>query len=439
MSAQPRHTNDVILKVPPHSIEAERSVLGAVLLKPECLDDITLSADEFYRSDHRTIFRAMRDCASKGRPPDIITVAETLDEIRELEGIGGVKFLSDLIDGTPNATNVGAYARIVRERATLRMLISIGHELSARGFESDLQAGSKAIDALARVSLGDVTSLHDMPSLTRAVFERIDRIQSNPEANGLPTGFKDIDRVLGNMQPGDLVVVGARPSTGKTQFMCNIARYVAVNLGKGVGIQEAESPALQITHRFLAALANVRAIRFRTGAFDDADYPRLTSAVPKLTSAPIYIDDRGSPDISHVESVARRLRRERRIELFCVDHLTKIRTEAYRDQKRLQVGDVTYRLKELAKELGIPILALAQLQRDSEGRRPTLKDLKESGNIEEDADNIILLHPDKDEKGKLHAIIAKNREGPTCDLHLANFKEFMRIEDWSGENSEPSY
>jgi replicative DNA helicase len=448
LAIAPDDTSTSLLKVPPHSLEAERSVLGGVMLDDEAFDQVAsfLSADDFYRGDHRIIFRCMSELTEQNKPLDIITICEALDAINELENVGGASYISDLANNTPTASNVRAYAGIVSERATLRHLIAAGHEIADSGFNPRGRDSATLIDiAESRVfklsddrpSTGGPQSIR--PLLTRAV-ERIDELFQNKGAlTGLSTGFRDIDDMTQGFQKGDLIVVAGRPSMGKTSLMMNIAENAVIRGDAPVLVFSLEMPADSLILRMLSSLGNINQSKIRSGQLEDEDWPRLTSAVTMLNDRPLFMDDTGGISPNELRSRARRVAREYGpLGMIVIDYIQLMSVPGNVENRATEISEISRMLKGLAKEFDCPVVAGSQLNRGLEQRhdkRPVMSDLRESGAIEQDADVIIAIyrdevyHEDTPDKGVAEAIILKQRNGPIGTRKLKFFGQYTKFED----------
>ena len=435
------------LKVPPHSIEAERSVLGGLMLDDNAWDTVSerVSAEDFYRSDHRTIFRCMADLVDRNQPLDIITISESLEAAGELENIGGLAFISDLASSTPSASNVSAYATIVRERATVRGLISIAHEIADSGFNPGGRSSAELIDeAEAKVfkisddrpSLGGPESVR--PLLTKAV-ERIDLLyQTKGALTGLSTGFRDLDEITTGLQASDLIIVAGRPSMGKTAFMMNMAESAVISDGSPVLVFSMEMPSDSLVLRMLSSLGRIDQSKIRTGQLGDDDWPRLTSAVTILNDKPLFIDDTPALTPGEIRSRARRVAREHGdLGMIVIDYLQLMQTATAVENRAGEISEISRSLKAIAKEFHCPVIAGSQLNRGLEQRpdkRPVMSDLRESGAIEQDADVIIAIYRDEvynddAERGIAEVIILKQRNGPIGKKKLAFAGQYTKFED----------
>ena len=435
------------LKVPPHSIEAERSVLGGLMLDDNAWDSVSekVTAEDFYRADHRTIFRCMADLVEKNQPLDIITISEALEDVGELEKVGGLAFVSDLASSTPTASNIGAYAEIVRERATIRGLISVAHEIADSGFNPDGRNSAELINEAEskvfqisddRPTIGGPESVR--PLLTKAV-ERIDLLfQTKGALTGVSTGFRDLDEMTSGLQPSDLVIVAGRPSMGKTAFMMNMAESAVISGGASVLVFSMEMPSDSLVMRMLSSLGRIDQSKIRSGQLGDDDWPRLTSAVTLLNDKPLFIDDTPALTPNEIRSRARRVAREHgRLGMILIDYLQLMRVAGSVENRAGEISEISRSLKAIAKEFECPVIAGSQLNRGLEQRpdkRPVMSDLRESGAIEQDADVIMAIYRDEvyhedAEKGIAEVIILKQRNGPIGKKKLAFAGQYTKFED----------
>ena len=436
------------LKVPPHSIEAEQSVLGGLLLESQAWDLVSdrLVDEDFYRQDHRLIYQAIRRVYDQGRPCDLITVAESLEQSEELDRAGGMAYLGLLAGGVASAVNIAAYADIVRERAIARHLIDVGSHIAESGFHPQGRPIAELLDeAEARVfeiaergarARSGFASIKD---LLPTVVERLDALyRSGVAMTGVSTGFTDLDRMTSGMHPAEMIIVAGRPSMGKTSFAMNMVESVAIRARQPVAVFSMEMPAEQLALRMISSLGRVDAHRVRTGQLHDDDWPRVTSAVTLLGESGIFIDDTPSLSPLDLRARARRLKRQHGLGLIVVDYLQLMQVPGARDNRVLEISEISRSLKALAKELSVPVIALSQLNRSLETRpnkRPVMSDLRESGAIEQDADVILFIYRDEvytedgADKGKAEIIIAKQRNGPIGHLFLAFLGAYTRFED----------
>ena len=440
-----------LLKLPPHSVEAEQSVLGGLLLDNTAWDRIAdlIAEAHFYRSDHRVIYRHITRLIENNRPADVVTVAESLESTKELQSIGGMAYLSALASNTPSAANIRRYAEIVRDRAILRRLAEVATGIADSAYNpmgrdaTQLldEAESKVFDIAEQGARGK-QGFQDMPPLLTQVVERIDMLynRDNPtDVTGVPTGFLDLDRMTSGLQPGDLVIVAGRPSMGKTSLAMNMAEHVALHSGLPVGIFSMEMASTQLVMRMLGSVGKLDQHRLRTGRLQDQDWQRLTEAVGKLNDAPMHIDETAALNPLELRARARRLHRQyKQLGLVVVDYLQLMSASSQGENRATELSEISRSMKGLAKELNCPVIALSQLNRSLEQRpnkRPVMSDLRESGAIEQDADLILFIYrdevynPDTSEKGIAEIIIGKQRNGPIGTVRLAFLGEFTRFEN----------
>lgn len=438
------------LKTPPHSIEAEQSILGGLLLdnsKWDVVGDKVIEED-FYRHDHRLIYRSIARLANAGNPADVVTVAEELERQNELENAGGMVYLAELVEKTPSATNVRAYADIVHERAVLRRLISVGGEISDNAFNPKGRSTSELLDAAERKVFqiseskagqeGGPQSVN--PVLTKTL-ERIDELfNSKGSITGVTTGFKDLDEMTSGLQPSDLVIVAARPSMGKTAFAMNLVESVLIKGEKPVLVFSMEMPSDSILMRMISSLGQINQTKVRSGKLDEDDWPRLTSAVSMLKDRPLYIDDTAGLSPAELRSRARRVAREIKQDfgMIMVDYLQLMQVPGMNEGRTAEISEISRSLKALAKELNCPVVALSQLNRGLEQRtdkRPMNSDLRESGAIEQDADVIMFIYRDEyynedsQDKGIAEIIIGKQRNGPIGKVRLSFQGQYTKFND----------
>jgi replicative DNA helicase len=444
----------VSLKVPPHSIEAEQSVLGGLLLDNGAWDRIgdVLAVDDFYRDDHRRIFRHIAKLVEQGRPADVVTVAESLESSDDEDRAGGLAYLASLAQNTPSAHNIRRYAEIVRERAIMRQLVAVGNEIADSAFSPAGKEVGQLLDeaeskvfqiAEARARTGG--GFHDIHQLLSQVMERVDFLYSrdNPsDVTGVPTGYRDLDAQTSGLQEGDLVIVAGRPSMGKTAFALNVGEHVAVHEKRPVAVFSMEMSGTQLAARMLGSIARIDQHKLRTGRLTDEDWNRLADGLGKLHDAPIHIDETGALNPLELRSRARRLARQYgRLGLVIVDYLQLMVSDGRRDENRAtELSEISRSLKALAKELAVPVVALSQLNRGVESRndkRPMMADLRESGALEQDADLILFIYRDEvynrdtAEKGKAEIIIGKQRNGPIGTVNLTFLGQYTRFENYA--------
>jgi len=439
------------LKVAPHSIEAEQSVLGGLMLDNPAWDKISdfIAEEDFYRRDHRLIFRAVSGLVEKSSPYDVVTLSEWLDEHGELDNAGGLAYLGSLAKNTPSAANIIAYAKIVRERSILRQLIQVGHNISSSCYEMEGRNSAELLDnaekLVFQIAEHGARGRRDFVSIKDLLVKAVDRIdtlfqQDNP-ITGVSTGFKDFDEYTSGLQPSDLVIVAGRPSMGKTTFAVNIAENAAVKGGLPVAIFSMEMPGEQLAMRMLSSLGRIDQHKVRTGKLNDDDWPRLTHAVGQLAEAPMFIDDTPALSPNELRSRSRRLMREHGLGLIVIDYLQLMQVHGSKENRTNEISEISRSLKGLAKELNVPIIALSQLNRSLEQRpnkRPVMSDLRESGAIEQDADVITFIYRDEvydqdsPDKGVAEIIIGKQRNGPIGTVRLTFLGQYTRFENYIG-------
>ncbi len=438
------------LRVPPHSIEAESSVLGGLLLDNGAWDRIAdlLTERDFYRFEHRTVFGAIGALINGAKPADVITVFEQLQSQSKAEGVGGLSYLNSLAQYVPSAGNIRRYAEIVRERAILRKLVSASDEIATNAFNPNgrpvatiLDEAEQKIFNIGEEGARSKQGFQAMDSLVVALLDRVQEMADNPnDVTGVPTGFYDLDRLTAGFQAGDLIVLAARPSMGKTALAINIAEHVALNEGLPVAVFSMEMGASQLAVRIVGSIGRIDQSHLRTGKLTDEEWPRLTEAIERLRNISLHIDETAGLTSSELRANARRLARQcGKLGLIVVDYLQLMSGSSSDGENRAtELGEISRGLKMLAKELQCPVMALSQLNRSVEARtdkRPMMSDLRESGAIEQDADIIMFIYRDeyytKDackEPGVAEIIIAKQRNGPTGMVKLAFLKPITKFE-----------
>lgn len=442
-----------VIKLPPHSIEAEQSVLGGLLLDNSAWDkvgDVIVEAD-FYRHDHRLIYRHISKLVEHNKPADVITVGESLENSAELQNAGGLAYLGALVQNTPSAANIRRYAEIVRDRSVLRKLAAVATEIADSAYNPlgrdamDLlnEAEAKVFHIAEAGARGQIGFAEIQPLLTQVV-ERIDMLyhRDNPsEITGVPTGFTDLDQKTSGLQPGDLVIVAGRPSMGKTSLALNIAEYVGIELRLPVAVFSMEMSGAQLVMRMMGSVGRLDQHKVRTGKLQDDDWQKLTHAVGKLNDAAIYVDESGALTAPQLQARARRLHRQcGGLGLLVIDYLQLMSAASEGENRATEISQISRSLKALAKELNVPIVALSQLNRSVDqrtNRRPIMSDLRESGAIEQDADLILFIYrdevynPDTKDKGMAEIIIGKQRHGPIGTVPLTFLPEFTRFENYT--------
>lgn len=429
------------LRVPPHSVEAEQSVLGGLLLDNNAWDRIAdiLSDDDFYRFDHRLIWQHITRLIGLARPADVVTVYESLNTAGKAEDAGGLAYLNALAHNTPSAANIRRYAEIVRERSTLRKLVSVADEISSAAFNPQGKEARQILDdaearvfQIAQEGARGTKGFQDIQPLLAQVVERIDELyhrEGDSEVTGVPTGFLDLDRMTSGLQPGDLIIVAGRPSMGKTSLSMNIGEHIAIEQGLPVAVFSMEMGAVQLAMRMVGSVGLLDQHRMRTGKLTGDDWPRLTQAIKKVQEAQIYIDESPGLTAMEVRARARRLARQcGQLGLIIIDYLQLMSGSSGSENRATEVSEISRALKGLARELNCPLIALSQLNRSLEQRpnkRPVMSDLRESGAIEQDADLILFIYrdevynPDSPDKGTAELIIGKQRNGPIGTVRVA--------------------
>jgi replicative DNA helicase len=438
---------------PPHSLDAEESILSAILFDNEVLHDVIgiLQPEDFYRSAHQKIFAATAELYARNEPVDLVTLVTLLREKRQLEEVGGAEYPAKLVNSVPLAVNVPHHARIVYEKACLRRLITASNKIARRCFEE--RGNAEELLDLAEKEIFEISNqkirpaFHPISKLITDNFDALEARQHNKElVTGVPTGFSRLDIMTAGLQRSDLVILAARPSMGKTALALNIARNAAVSAGRPVAVFSLEMAREQLSMRLLSAEARVDSQRIRSGPLHLEDWDRLHRAAATLHDAPIFIDD--APDLSAIEIRAktRRLAKDKGVGLVVIDYIQLMQSRASMERRDLEISDISRSLKGLAKELDIPILALSQLNRKLEERsdkRPQLSDLRESGALEQDADLVLFIYRDevynRDEnnpqRGKAEVIVAKHRNGPTGMVPLTFLNAYTRFENPAAESA----
>lgn len=442
------------VKMPPHSIEAEQSVLGGLMLDNEAWDRVAekVVEQDFYLRAHRFIFAAMSRLAEATQPIDIITVSEDLEANLQLDDVGGFAYLGEIAKNTPSAANILAYAEIVRERAVVRDMIAVAHDIADAGYDTQGRTSAELLD-FAETKVFKIaeqrTNANEGPepinSILAKTIEKIDELFRSPHdgVTGVSTGYVDLDKMTNGMQPSDLIIVAARPSMGKTTFAMNLCEHAAITSDKPVLIFSLEMPSEQIMMRMLASLGRIDQTKVRTGQLEDEDWARLSSAIELLnTKGKMYIDDGSGLTPTEVRSRARRVAREHGgLSMIMVDYLQLMTVPGLSENRTLEIAEISRSLKALAKELKVPVVALSQLNRSLEQRadkRPVNSDLRESGSIEQDADLIMFIYRDEvynddsPDKGTAEVIIGKQRNGPIGRVRLTFHGRYSRFDNYAG-------
>ena len=443
------------LKVPPHSIEAEQSILGGLLIDNKAIDRIAgqVSASDFYRNDHRIIFTHISKLIDNNDPADIVTVAESLEQNAELTKVGGVAYLGLVAENTPTASNITGYAKIVRERSIMRNLVEVGSDIVESAFSPQGKDAQQLLDEseskifqIADAGTSEKLGFVDIKELLPKAAQRIDDLYQLDDPNGVtgvPSGYSDLDQKTAGLQPGDLIIIAGRPSMGKTSLALNIAEHVGMEAGLPVAIFSMEMGAAQLTMRLLGSVGKLDQHKMRIGQLEDEDWPELTNALGVLNEAPIFIDEGSALNSYEVRARARRLHRQQgKLGLIVIDYIQLMSSanEQSTENRATEVSEISRSLKALAKELNVPVVALSQLNRSVESRpdkRPMMSDLRESGAIEQDADVIMFIYrdevynPETAEKGVAEILLSKQRNGPTGTVKLTFLGQYTRFENYA--------
>jgi replicative DNA helicase len=453
ISNRPDAAAAVGLRLPPHSIEAEQAVLGGLMLDATAWDQVAdrVRAEDFYRNDHRLIFEAVAGLIERNQPCDAVTLSEHLESKALLDQVGGLGYLGTIARDTPTAANVRAYADIVRERAILRQLISAGDRIARSALEPEgreareiVDDAERAVFEIAEQGSRGRAGFVSVKSLLPQVVDRIDQLyQSEGKMTGVATGFKQLDDMTSGLQPGDLIIVAGRPSMGKTTLAVNIAENAALGSGKSAAIFSMEMSAEALTMRMISSLGRINQGHLRSGRLSQDDWPRIDSAMTQLSNAKLYVDETPSLTPTELRARARRLKRERGLDLIVVDYLQLMQVTGTKENRATEISEISRNLKALAKELHVPVIALSQLNRGVEQRtekKPVMSDLRESGALEQDADVILLIYreevyePNTTRKGIADIIIAKQRNGPTGDVQLTFLGQYTKFENYAPES-----
>ncbi|WP_101757885.1 replicative DNA helicase [Oceanicoccus sp. KOV_DT_Chl] len=436
------------IKLPPHSIEAEQSVLGGLMIANDSWDSVAdqVNASDFYRGVHGQIFTQMAKLVEAGEPIDVITLAEALNSNDQLAHVGGLPYLAELANNTPSAANIRAYAKVVRERSSLRALINAANEIVDSGYNREGRDSDQLLDEAERriMQIAEERPKEGGPQavnpLLKSAVERIDELfNSEATITGVSTGFADLDEKTSGMQKSDLIIVAARPSMGKTAFAVNLVEHAVLNQDKPVMVFSMEMPANAIIMRMISAIGRIHLGKVLSGKLDEEDWPKLTTAVSKLKDRPLFIDDTPALTPTEIRSRARRIAREHGdLAMIMVDYLQLMQVAGSSEGRTAEISEISRSLKAIAKEFNCPVIALSQLNRSLEQRpnkRPINSDLRESGAIEQDADVIMFIYRDEyyneesQDKGIAEIIIGKQRNGPTGTTKLAFIGHFTRFDN----------
>jgi replicative DNA helicase len=441
------------LRLPPHSIEAEQSLLGGLLIDNQALDKVAdvVSVKDFYRQDHQLIFQHIHKLIERSQPADIVTVGESLESNSELNTIGGLEYLGLLAENTPTAANIRGYAQIVRERSIMRNLVEVGTDIVDSAFSPQGKDAQQLLDEseaqifkIAEAGKNDKIGFTDIKELLPQVAERIDQLfqRDNPsDVTGVPTGYKDLDMMTSGLQPGDLIIIAGRPSMGKTSLALNISEYVSIDTGLPTALFSMEMASTQLVSRLIGSVGKLNQHKMRTGQLDDNDWEKLSYALGQLNDAPIFIDEGSALNSYEVRARARRLHKQcGKLGLIVIDYLQLMGSAGPTENRATEISEISRSLKSLAKELNVPVIALSQLNRSVEQRpdkRPVMSDLRESGAIEQDADVIMFIYrdevynPETPDKGMAEIILAKQRNGPVGRVKLTFLGEFTKFENYA--------
>jgi replicative DNA helicase len=451
-------SNVEALRVPPHSIDAEQAVLGGLMLAPESWDRIAdrLVEDDFYRRDHRLIFRAIGELSHKGMPYDAVTLGDWFQSQDLTDLVGGADYVIELANATPSAANIVAYADIVREKSVLRQLIDAGTEIAGDAFQPEGRGSQELLESAEQkvfhIAEAGARGRKGFVPVRKAVTEAFQilhqRYENKDAVTGVASGFADLDAMTAGLQPSDLIIVAARPSMGKTALAVNMAEYAALRAKKAVAIFSMEMSASQLAFRLISSLGRINQQHLRTGDLAEEEWPRVTSAISMLTDAKIFIDDTPALSPGDLRARARRLKREHDLGLIVIDYLQLMQVPGNKENRATEISEISRGLKALAKELDIPVIALSQLNRSLEQRtdkRPLMADLRESGAIEQDADVILFIYrdeyynPESPEKGSAEIIIGKQRNGPTGVVKLAFLGQYTKFESYAPDSYASGY
>ncbi len=449
------------LKLPPHSVEAEQSLLGGLLIDNEALDKVAdvMSEIDFYRHDHRLIYQHIAKVIEANQPADIITVGESLEKSDELKNVGGIAYLGMLAENTPTAANIRGYAQIIRERSIMRSLALVGSDIAASAYSPQGRDAQQLLDEseakifqIAESGKRDNIGFTDIQHLLPHVVESVEqRMQNASDVTGMPTGFSDLDKMTSGLQPSDLIIIAGRPSMGKTSLALNMAEHVAIEKKMPVAVFSMEMASMQLTTRLIGSVGRVDQHKMRTGQLDDDDWEKLTDSLGQLNEAPIHIDEGSALNTFEVRARARRLQRQvGQLGLIVIDYIQLMSAPIGKqtENRATEISEISRSLKSLAKELHVPVVALSQLNRSVEQRvdkRPVMSDLRESGAIEQDADVIMFIYrdevynPESPDKGLAEILLAKQRNGPVGMVKLTFLGQYTRFENYANPGYDIGY
>ncbi len=449
------------LKLPPHSVEAEQSLLGGLLIDNEALDKVAdvMSEIDFYRHDHRLIYQHIAKVIEANQPADIITVGESLEKSDELKNVGGIAYLGMLAENTPTAANIRGYAQIIRERSIMRSLALVGSDIAASAYSPQGRDAQQLLDEseakifqIAESGKRDNIGFSDIQHLLPQVVESVEqRMQNASDVTGMPTGFTDLDKMTSGLQPSDLIIIAGRPSMGKTSLALNMAEHIAIEKKMPVAVFSMEMASMQLTTRLIGSVGRVDQHKMRTGQLDDDDWEKLTDSLGQLNEAPIHIDEGSALNTFEVRARARRLQRQvGQLGLIVIDYIQLMSAPIGKqtENRATEISEISRSLKSLAKELHVPVVALSQLNRSVEQRvdkRPVMSDLRESGAIEQDADVIMFIYrdevynPESPDKGLAEILLAKQRNGPVGMVKLTFLCQYTRFENYANPGYDIGY
>jgi len=429
-------------KVPPQNVEAEQLVLGAMLVDREVIPMVQgiLQPEDFFRESHRIIYEVVTDLFERGNPVDVVSVAEELSRQKGLDNVGGLPYIAFLFTSVPTSASAEHHAAIVKEKSLLRALINVSNRVASRSYEGQEDVQELLDDAERRITeisqRGILRSFSSLQDILLEIFDRLQKMQGQENSSGLPTHYPDLDRILGGLQPGELILLAARPAMGKTSLALNIAQNVALRSKLPVAVFSLEMAKEQLVQRMLCAEARIDQTHFRTGQLKEAEWVALTQAMGLLAEAPIFIDDTPAITINEIRGKARRLKGENGLGLLIIDYLQLIHSHRRTENRTQEISEISRSLKSLARELGVPVLALSQLSRaveQTQDKRPNLSHLRESGALEQDSDVVLFIYrhdyyfEDSEKQNIAEIIVAKHRNGPTGSVELAFLKEFTRF------------
>ena len=449
------------LKLPPHSVEAEQSLLGGLLIDNEALDKVAdvMSEIDFYRHDHRLIYQHIAKVIEANQPADIITVGESLEKSDELKNVGGIAYLGMLAENTPTAANIRGYAQIIRERSIMRSLALVGSDIAVSAYSPQGRDAQQLLDEseakifqIAESGKRDNIGFSDIQHLLPQVVESVEqRMQNASDVTGMPTGFTDLDKMTSGLQPSDLIIIAGRPSMGKTSLALNMAEHIAIEKKMPVAVFSMEMASMQLTTRLIGSVGRVDQHKMRTGQLDDDDWEKLTDSLGQLNEAPIHIDEGSALNTFEVRARARRLQRQvGQLGLIVIDYIQLMSAPIGKqtENRATEISEISRSLKSLAKELHVPVVALSQLNRSVEQRvdkRPVMSDLRESGAIEQDADVIMFIYrdevynPESPDKGLAEILLAKQRNGPVGMVKLTFLGQYTRFENYANPGYDIGY